>query len=253
MCANAMFRAVIPARYASTRLPGKVLREIAGKPMLQHVWERTAESGAASIVIATDDERVAAAARAFGADVCMTSPACHSGTDRVAEVCRLQGWADDLPVVNVQGDAPLLPPSSIALVAQLLLDNPSASIATLCVGMRSMEDYLDPHVVKVVFDKGGRALYFSRSPIPAAGHGHDAATIWTKAWRHLGLYAYRVGALQELSAAPPAEIESLERLEQLRALWLGMEIRVAVDESAHGPDVDTLADLAVVEALLKSG
>ena len=248
-----MFRAVIPARYASTRLPGKVLLEIAGKPMLQHVWERAVDSGAASIVIATDDDRVADAARAFGADVCMTSADCHSGTDRVAEVCRLKGWSDDLPVVNVQGDAPLIPASSIALVARLLIDNPTASLATLCVRMRSMNDYLDPHVVKVVFDKEGRALYFSRSPIPAAGHGHDAASVWAKSWRHLGLYAYRVGALQELSAAPPAEIETLERLEQLRALWLGMEIRIAVDESAHGPDVDTLADLAAVEALLKSG
>jgi 3-deoxy-manno-octulosonate cytidylyltransferase (CMP-KDO synthetase) len=244
------FKAVIPARFDSSRLPGKVLLDIAGKPMIQHVWERVQESGAADAVIATDDERVADAAAKFGAQVCMTSSTCQSGTDRVAEVCQQLGWHDDLPIVNVQGDAPMLPPASIQRVAALLTENPSADIATLCVAMKSQEDYLDPNVVKVVFDQHGRALYFSRSPIPAGGHGNDAASVWQSAWRHLGLYAYRPAALQTLTAAEPCALEQLEKLEQLRAMWLGMTIMIAVDEAAHGPDVDTEADRQAVAGLL---
>jgi len=243
-----LFRVVIPARFESTRLPGKVLLNIAGKPMIQHVWERARESGACDIVIATDSDEVANIAHSFGADICMTSESCNSGSDRVAEVCRLHDWQDDMPVVNVQGDAPLIPPASIRRAAELLMEDLGAGVSTLCVSIKSEEEYLDPNVVKVVFDSQGRAIYFSRAPIPASGHGSDSA--WEIAWRHLGLYAYRPFALQRLSSAAPCELEEVERLEQLRAIWLGMEIKIAVDEEAHGPDVDTAEDLLKVEALI---
>ena len=245
------FKIVIPARYESTRLPGKVLLPIAGKTMLQHVWERAAESGAAEIVVATDSDQVAEVAQGFGAVVCMTSVDCRSGTDRVAEVCERRGWDNQSPVVNVQGDAPLMPPQSIKRVAQLLVEHPAAALATLCTPLQSAADYADPNVVKVVFDETGRALYFSRSPIPGAGHGRDLSDVTSHGYRHLGLYAYRPDALARLSAAEPCRLEQFERLEQLRALWLGMEIRIAVDESSHGPDVDTQEDLEQVAALLE--
>jgi 3-deoxy-manno-octulosonate cytidylyltransferase (CMP-KDO synthetase) len=244
------FRIVIPARLNSTRLPGKVLLDIAGKPLVQHVWEQSVSSGAEQVVIATDDSRVARVAEGFGATVCMTSEACRSGTDRVAEVCQELAWTDDKPVVNVQGDAPLMPPKSIRTVAGLLLDNPGAEMATLCVGIDSPQEYMDPNVVKVVFDRAGRALYFSRSPIPADSHGGDGPKAWRSAWRHLGLYAYRAEALQRLASAEPCELESLERLEQLRAMWMGMTIMIAPDTEDHGPDVDTQEDLLSVEAYL---
>jgi 3-deoxy-manno-octulosonate cytidylyltransferase (CMP-KDO synthetase) len=244
------FRIVIPARYDSSRLPGKVLLEIAGKPMIQHVWERAIASGASDIIIATDTDKVANAAKNFGAEVCMTSADCSSGTDRVAEVCAQLNWTDEIPVVNVQGDAPLIPPQSIQKVAALLLDNPAAAMSTLCVALRNKEEYLDPNVVKVLFDQSGKALYFSRAPIPATGHGSEAAVPGKLGWRHLGLYGYRVNALETLSSTPPCELELTERLEQLRALWLGMSILIAVDESADAPDVDTVDDLQKVEDLL---
>lgn len=244
------FRIVIPARYESTRLPGKVLLDLAGKPMIQHVWQRASESGAATIIVATDNERVAEAARGFGAEVCMTSPDCESGTDRVAEVCRSLNWDDSVPVVNVQGDAPLIPPESIRTVASLLERYPAADMSTVCVPCSNEEDYLDPNVVKVVFDKHERALYFSRAPIPSHGHSQtgDGGSF---GFRHLGLYGYRTGALLKLSSTEPCALELTERLEQLRALWLGMDIRIAVDEAALAPDVDTPDDVAKVEALLR--
>jgi 3-deoxy-manno-octulosonate cytidylyltransferase (CMP-KDO synthetase) len=244
------FRVVIPARFESSRLPGKVLLDIAGKPMLQHVWDRCRESAAAEVVVATDSDRVAEAAAAFGAEICMTASSCASGTERVAEVCSQRGWAADDVVVNVQGDAPLLPAASINRVAELLAAHPHAAIGTLCTPLGSLVDYTDPNVVKVVFDAGGRALYFSRAPIPAAGHGNSVPL--GLAYRHLGLYAYRVSALHELGAAGPCALENAERLEQLRALWLGLEIRVSIDGAAHGPDVDTAEDLARVSEFLRS-
>ncbi|MBT8421643.1 MAG: 3-deoxy-manno-octulosonate cytidylyltransferase [Gammaproteobacteria bacterium] len=250
---SSSFKVVIPARFESSRLPGKVLLQVGDKPMVQHVWERAGASGAAEVVIATDNEQVATVSRGFGADVCMTGTDCQSGTDRVAEVSATRGWSDGDIVVNVQGDAPLLPPASIGTVAGLLDANPDASVATLCTPLRTEGEYGDPNVVKVVADSAGRALYFSRAAIPAAGHGFVAADALPLAHRHLGLYAYRVAALRTLSAAPPCALEQLERLEQLRAMWLGMEIRVAVDETAHGPDVDTAEDLAKVAALLAAG
>jgi len=245
------FRVVIPARFDSTRLPGKVLLDIAGKPMIQHVWERAVSSGAGEIVVATDNDRVAEVANGFGATVCMTSPACTSGTDRVAEVCDRLGWDNISPVVNVQGDAPLILPASIRRVAELLLRNPEASLATLCVAIKSVQEYSDPNVVKVVFDRAGRAMYFSRAPIPSGGHGQDQDNVWRQAWRHLGLYAYKIDPLRILSQTPPCLLEQTERLEQLRAMWLGMTIMIEPDEGAHGPDVDTAQDLARVAAILR--
>lgn len=244
------FNIVIPARYESTRLSGKVLLDIAGKPMLQHVWERAMGSGSGCVVVATDSEQVAGVAEGFGAQVCMTGNDCSTGTDRVAEVCATLGWESATVVVNVQGDAPLIPSESIRNVAELLIENPDASITTACVSIKSREEYMDPNVVKVVLDKNGRALYFSRAPVPHEGHGEGGNSTWQKSMRHLGLYAYRVSALEQLKATPPCELETSERLEQLRAMWLGMQIQVTVDEKAHGPDVDTEADLEKVEHII---
>jgi 3-deoxy-manno-octulosonate cytidylyltransferase (CMP-KDO synthetase) len=241
------FRVVIPARYASTRFAGKPLALIAGQPMLRHVYDCARTSGAAEVVIATDDERIATVARGFGADLAMTEAGHASGTDRIAEVARLRGWPAEAIVVNLQGDAPLTPARSIAQVARLLGAHPAAAIATLCRPITTVEDYANPNIVKVVMDQSGRALYFSRAPIPSTAHGGAPLP---RAWRHLGIYAYRVAGLQRLSSAPPCELESVERLEQLRALWLGLEIRVDVAELGHGPDVDRPEDVALVERYL---
>lgn len=243
----AEFRVVIPARYASTRFPGKPLALLAGRPMIRHVFDRATASGAAEVVVATDDERIADAARAFGAPVVMTRADHASGTERVAEVAGLRRWGADTIVVNVQGDSPLTPARSVVQVAALLAENPRPAIATLCTPIASAAEFASPNVVKVVMDRSGRALYFSRAPIPCAAHG---TTGLPEAWRHLGLYAYRVAGLQRLSEAPPCRLESVEKLEQLRALWMGMEVRVAVAEQAHGPDVDTPEDVALVEEFL---
>lgn len=241
------YRVVIPARYQSSRLPGKALAPLAGKPLLQHVWERASRSAAAEVLVATDDERIADAARGFGASVVMTAASHRSGTERAAEVAARLGWSPDDIVVNCQGDAPLVPPESLDQVAGLLQGGQAGDMATLCTAVHEESEWLSPHVVKVVADGGGRALYFSRAPIPAAGHGRA----WpVPAWRHLGLYAYRVSALGRLAAAPACELELTEQLEQLRALWLGMTIRIAVARALPGPDVDTPADLERVARLL---
>jgi 3-deoxy-manno-octulosonate cytidylyltransferase (CMP-KDO synthetase) len=244
------FNVVIPARLESTRLPRKVLLQLCGQPMIRHVWDRAMESGAAGVVIATDSAEVAEVATAFGAEVSMTASDCASGTDRVAEVSRQLDWGEEEVVINVQGDAPLVAAASIQHVAQLLFDSPTAAMATLCVPLADAQEYTDPNVVKVTFSQAGKALYFSRAPIPAAGHTATAGNTVT-GWRHLGIYGYRVAALRCISAAPPCELELTERLEQLRALWLGYDIRIAVDENATAPDVDTAADLELVEALMQ--
>ena len=243
------FNVVIPARLESTRLPRKVLLDICGQPMIRHVWDRAMESGAATVVVATDSAEVAEVAKSFGAAVAMTGANCASGTDRVAEVSLQRGWSDDAVVINVQGDAPLVAPASIRQVAQLLFDNPQAAMSTLCVPLADQSEYTDPNVVKVTFSQDGKAMYFSRASIPASGHANGAADE-SPGWRHLGLYGYRVAALQAISKAAPCELELTEKLEQLRALWLGYEIRIAVDENPAAPDVDTAADLQVVEKLL---
>jgi len=250
MTGSSSFRVVIPARFASSRLPGKALASLAGKPLVRHVWERAQQSGAAEVLIATDDPRIADAARGFGAAVLMTADTHRSGTERTAEVAALRGWADTDIVVNCQGDAPLIPPDCLDQVAGLLQADAASDMATLCTPLDDSAGWRSAHVVKVVFDSGGRALYFSRAPIPAAGHGVD----WpVPAWRHLGIYAYRVAALRRLAATPPCALELAEQLEQLRALWLGMTISIDQARSLPGPDIDTAEDLASVERLLGSG
>lgn len=235
------FHVVIPARFASSRFPGKALALLAGRPLLEHVWRQASRSAAADVVVATDDERIATVARGFGAEVRMTSASHRSGTERAAEVAEARAWPDDAVVVNVQGDAPLIPPTAIDQVAKLLAAWPGAAMATLCTPIATVEDYRSSHVVKVVSDAGGRALYFSRSPIPATSHSGTADV--PESFRHVGLYAYRAGALRRLAAAPACPLEVSESLEQLRALWLGLEIRVAVARDLLGPDVDTPDDL----------
>jgi 3-deoxy-manno-octulosonate cytidylyltransferase (CMP-KDO synthetase) len=250
------FRIVIPARYRSTRFPGKPLVQIAGRPLLHWVHARALETGAERVVVATDDERIAASARGFGAEVVMTAPAHASGTDRIAEAARLLDWADDVIVVNLQGDEPLMPASLPGEVAAALLRHPDASIATLAAPITSLEEFLDPNVVKVVVGAGGRALYFSRAPVPWSRDGAAAGLAsqreFALARRHVGLYAYRVGALRRIAALPVAALEDCEKLEQLRALAAGFEIRVIEAGERPGADVNTPADVARVEALLRA-
>jgi 3-deoxy-manno-octulosonate cytidylyltransferase (CMP-KDO synthetase) len=249
-----VFRIVIPARYASSRLPGKVLLPLAGKPMLQWVYERACATRAAAVVIATDDERVAAAARTFAKQVIMTGAGHLSGTDRVAEVAGRLGWGDRDIVVNAQGDEPLLPPQLLQQVASLLAQYAQADIATLATPIHNLADFLDPNVVKLVTDLQQRALYFSRAPIPWSRDGAPAGlasqTQWHGARRHRGLYAYRVEALRRMASLPPSALELSEKLEQLRALEAGFDIRVADCAVQPGPDVNTAEDYARVSALL---
>jgi 3-deoxy-manno-octulosonate cytidylyltransferase (CMP-KDO synthetase) len=250
-----MFRVVIPARHASTRLPGKPLALIAGEPMIRHVHRIATRAGAFEVIVATDDERIRAACAAFGAAVEMTDAGHASGTDRIAEVAARRRWAGDEIVVNVQGDEPMLPPALIAQAAGLLAATPGAAIATLATPIASEAEYADPNVVKVVARADGLALYFSRAPIPwdrdAAAADSPARDRHRGARRHLGIYAYRVSALAALAAAPPAALELRERLEQLRALSMGLAIAVADAAEPPGPGVDTALDLARVEALLR--
>ena len=249
-----MFRIAIPARAGSSRLPGKALALIRGKPMLQWVYERASAAGALEVLIATDDEAIAAVARAFGASVRLTSPSHASGTDRIAELARIEGWDAEDIVVNVQGDEPLVPPAIIAQVAALLAETPLAAIATVAAPIGSLEEFLDPNVVKVVTDVRGRALYFSRAPIPWVREGAPAGLATQQrfegARRHVGLYAYRVSALQTLSALPSTALEASEKLEQLRALEHGLVIQVAEALERPGPDVNTAEDLRRVTELL---
>ena len=257
MSAALDYTVVIPARYGASRLPGKPLADLGGKPILQWVHERALASGAARVVIATDDARIDAAARAFGAEVVMTSPEHRSGTDRIAEAARRLGLPDDALVVNVQGDEPLLPPPLIRQVAADLAAHPAADMATLSQRILTLADLASPHVVKVVCDRDGYALYFSRALIPhprdgmpEAEHLADATPGWR---RHLGIYAYRVGFLHAFVHWPPAGIETTEMLEQLRALWNGATIHVA-DACAAAPlGVDTPEDLERLRQHVRHG
>ena len=250
-----MFRVVIPARYASTRLPGKALLGIAGKPMIQWVYERASASRASEVLIATDDLLIVSAAHSFGAQIVMTAMTHESGTDRIAEVARIKGWADSDIVVNVQGDEPVIPPALIDQVASLLETHPSAHIATLATPITSLAEFMDPNAVKVVTDTGGRALYFSRAPIPwerdGAASGVGSQTRFAGARRHIGLYGYRVSGLLRMASLQRTALEQHEKLEQLRALENGLEIRVADSVEQPGPDVNTAADLERVTSLLE--
>ncbi len=245
------FHVVIPARYASTRLPGKPLLEIAGRPMVQHVVERACASGATQVLVATDDARIAAAVtdpRAPGVGIAvMTDPGLESGTDRVAAVAAGRGWSDDTIVVNVQGDEPFLPPALIDQVAALLERDAAAGIATLATPVESLEQFVDPNVVKVVTATDGAALYFSRAPIPwtrdGAAAGLASQREFGDALRHIGIYAYRVGVLRRITSLTPSSLELREKLEQLRAMQGGVRIVVGTCTAAPGPGVDTQQDL----------
>jgi 3-deoxy-manno-octulosonate cytidylyltransferase (CMP-KDO synthetase) len=250
------YKVVIPARYASTRLPGKPLRELLGKTMLQYVFEAASACKAAQVLVATDDARIESAAKGFGADVCLTSTEHASGTDRLAEVVDKLDWPDDAIVVNVQGDEPLMPPALIDQVASDLANNPDAAIATIATPLVAAGEFFDTNVVKVVTDKASFALYFSRAPIPwDRDLLHDdvkALPIGIVPLRHIGIYAYRVAYLRRYAEMRPCPLEQTEQLEQLRALWYGERIHVAQASQRPGPGVDTEEDLQIVEQLLQA-
>jgi 3-deoxy-manno-octulosonate cytidylyltransferase (CMP-KDO synthetase) len=238
------FHVIIPARYASSRFPGKPLADLAGKPMVVRVCERAQQSGAASIHVATDDERIAAAVRAAGHKFVMTRADHPSGTDRIAEAAVFLKLENREVVVNVQGDEPLIAPALISQVAQLLEKLKDASVSTACHVIHDAHSLSNPNVVKVVLDAQGYALYFSRSQIPYPREKGGAG------YRHAGIYGYRVSFLKRYSALPPSPLEKIEALEQLRVLWHGYRIAVAVSETEIPPGVDTPQDLEAVRRML---
>ena len=247
---SSSFKVVIPARYASTRLPGKPLADIGGKPMVVRVLEAAAQSGAGEVWVATDDERVAEAVISHGGGVVMTRADHPSGTDRIAEVADQLGWADADIVVNVQGDEPLIDPALVTQVAQALVHDVAASMATAGYPIADAKDLFNPALVKVVTDARGRALYFSRAPIPwhreSFAASRDTLPAGYAPWRHVGIYAYRVSFLRRFGRLAPAPIEQWESLEQLRALWHGETICVVKCGKEPAGGVDTPADLEFV-------
>ena len=246
------FTVVIPARYGSSRLPGKPLLDIAGKPMIQRVWEQACECSADQVVIATDDERIEQVAQSFGARVCMTSPDHPSGTDRLQQVVQDLVLPSEHIVVNVQGDEPLMPAAVIDQVANNLQQNESAAIATLSEPITDLEELRNPNAVKVVCDENGLALYFSRAAIPWPREHFSTESLampTTGSWdRHIGIYAYRTEFLHQFVTWPPAPLEQLEQLEQLRALYHGVRIHVAQAAQKVPAGVDTEEDLNAVRA-----
>lgn len=243
------FTVVIPARYASTRFPGKPLADIVGKPMIQHVYERSLRSNASQVVIATDDKRIEEVAKSFGAKVCLTREDHPSGTDRLQEVAEQLGLADDAVVVNVQGDEPLVPPVIINQVAENLAAQQDASIATLSEPIDQIDILLNPNSVKVLTDINGLALYFSRAPIPwprdAFSQQQPTQMPTDFPWqRHIGIYAYKVALLNKYVQWAPTALEETECLEQLRAMWYGERIHVASAIESPPPGIDTPQDLA---------
>ena len=249
-----MFHVVVPARFAATRLPGKPLVQIHGRPLIQWVWECAHASGAASVIVATDDERIREAASGFGADSVLTSAAHASGTDRIAEVARSRGFAAADIVVNLQGDEPLMPASVLRELAACLSERPLIDIATAVAPIQSLAEFLDPNCVKALRALDGRALYFSRAPVPwprdRTEQGRPA--VFGGAWRHIGIYAYRVRSLLEFAATPPTPLELAEKLEQLRALETGMRIHLMELGEPPALGVDTPQDLERVRQLLKA-
>lgn len=246
------FVVVIPARYASERLPGKPLRRIAGKLLVQHVYERALESDAREVILATDDSRIEQAAAEFGAPVCMTGIYHSSGTDRLAEVSRVRNWPDDLVIVNLQGDEPLMPAELINDCAALLQSG-AVDMATLASPIASPADFKDPNVVKVIVDSNGDAIYFSRAAIPYSRNPDTEQLAMHTALHHHGIYAYRTKVLQRIVATRRSPLEESEQLEQLRAIDMGIRIRVGRPARRPGPGVDTEADLAKVERLIVAG
>lgn len=252
------YTVVIPARYGSSRLPGKPLADIAGKPMVQWVYERACESGANQVVVATDDKRIEAACLQVNSRVCMTRPDHPSGTDRIEEVSRLLQLSDHDIVVNVQGDEPLIPAAVIDQVAANLASHTDAAIATLCEPIETAADLFNPNVVKVVADNNGMALYFSRAPVPwnrdqfadESARGQPDGSAKVVAQRHLGIYAYRVSLLRQFVNWPPHPLENIEALEQLRAMANGARIHVAEACEYVPPGVDTAEDLEQVRRII---
>ncbi len=248
------FHVVIPARYASSRLPGKPLADIHGVPMVVRVAQQARRSGATQVLVATDDERIAAAVREAGLEAALTRPDHPSGSDRVMEVAEQQGFADDAIVLNVQGDEPLIPPAVIGQVAASLHAAPALAAATLCEPIADAATLFDANAVKVVRDASGRALYFSRAPIPYARDAFATSTAVLPSgahwWRHVGIYAYRVAALRTFVGLPPGRLEQLEALEQLRLLENGMQMQVETACEPVPGGVDTPADLERVRAAL---
>lgn len=247
-----MLHIVIPARFAASRLPGKPLLAIGDRPLIRWVWEAARASGAGSVIIATDDVRIFDSATRFGADCLMTSPRHASGTDRIAEVARARGFAGDDIVVNLQGDEPLMPAAVIGGVAQALSARPQIDIATAVAPILSAEEFLDTSCVKALRAPDGSALYFSRAPVPwprdSVADGRP--TRFAGAWRHIGIYAYRVHSLLKFASWTPTPLEETEKLEQLRALEHGMRIHLVTFPKAPPPGVDTLEDLERVRASL---
>ena len=243
------FKVVIPARYASTRLPGKPLLDIAGKPMVVRVAEQALKSGASDIVIATDFEKIVQTAKAHKIKAVMTRVDHQSGTDRIAEVAQTLNWADDDIVVNVQGDEPLIDPKLIQQVATHLANSKDAVMATACHAIHDEASMINANIVKVVIDANGNALYFSRAPIPYPRD--DAYKQNIQAYRHIGIYAYRVGFLKQYANLAVTELEKIESLEQLRVLHHGYKIGVTVTENAPASGVDTQEDLDYVRSVFK--
>jgi 3-deoxy-manno-octulosonate cytidylyltransferase (CMP-KDO synthetase) len=238
------FTVIVPARYASTRFPGKPLCDLAGRPMVVHVCERAKKSGAAAVHVATDDERIAAAVRSHGFSAVMTSPDHPSGTDRLAEAAKKLRLKDSAVVVNVQGDEPLISPKLISQVARVLMKRKDAKISTACHAIHDAAALANPNVVKVVLDREGYALYFSRSQVP---YPREAGAT---CYRHAGIYGYGVGFLKKFARLEPAPLERAEALEQLRALWHGYRIAVIVSETEIPPGVDTPEDLEAVRKMV---
>ena len=247
------YTVIIPARMASSRLPDKPLADIAGLPMVVRVAHRAAQSRARRVVVAADDPRVVQACQAHRIDALLTRQDHVSGSDRLAEACELLGLADDALVVNVQGDEPLIPPALIDDVARVLAERPEASMGTAAHAIHDLAEFTNPNVVKVVMDSRQLALYFSRAPIPWWRDGQQDGSFRAlpspAPLRHIGIYSYRAGFLRQFPQLPPAPIETLESLEQLRALWHGHRIAVHVTDAAPGPGVDTPADLERVRGI----
>lgn len=249
------FHIIIPARYAAQRLPGKPLVDIAGKPMLQHVYERAVKSGAESVVIATDDQRTADVAQSFGATVCLTSADHQSGTERLIEVVQALEYDEDDIVLNVQGDEPMVSPAVIRQVAQDLTDHDNVKVASVCEPFDSVEEFFNPNVVKVVLTRRNYAMYFSRSPIPwqpaMRDNNYKAIDLENHCYRHIGIYGYRAGFLLDYVDWPGSPYESLESLEQLRVLWNGGRIYMSHAKEKFARGIDTPEDLERIRALFK--
>lgn len=250
------FRVIIPARHASERLPGKPLLDIAGKPMIQHVYDRACESGASDVHIATDDERIKESAESFGANVLMTSAEHRSGSERLAEAIDILGCPGDEVIVNLQGDEPLMPSSLIQQVAEDLQQHTDANVATLCAPFHNDEDVHNPNIVKVIRDRDGYAMYFSRASIPwerdAFAKNNRKPSGHFLHYRHIGLYAYRASFLKTYVEWPACDMETMESLEQLRVLWHGEKIHVSEAMTIPPPGVDTEEELERVKRLIKA-